>query len=321
MPKISAVMALYNTPYDLLSKTLESILNQTYSDFELLIIDDASSTDYESFLAEFRDERIKYFKLEKNAGPGVARNTGIKKAIGEYIAIVDSDDIYLPQKFEIQVNFLDKNPDISVLSGAFKQSNNGKIPDVLEDDKDIKASMLFNSGLTNAAAMFKKSAFVENNLFYPENINFGEDYSLWISAMFAGIKMANLNEVLMIYTRRQNQLSKTKSDSQISILKELYRKIFSNMDLIFSEQEIDLHYNIGAENFKLIESSDKISNWFDKVIEQNKNLMIFDEKLLFEKKNQALSEYEKIKNRLFKIKLGKHNFCISKQFKLSWEKR
>lgn len=320
-PKISAVMTLYNTPYKLLRKTVKSILNQTLIDFELIVIDDASSIEYKSFFESFNDDRIKYFKLEKNSGPGHARNEGIKKAQGEYIAIVDSDDIYMPKRFEIQKNFLDKNQAISLLSGVFQFSNNKKKSSVLNADKDIKAFMLFNSALTNSAVMFRTDVFIEKNLFYPENLNFGEDYSLWIDAMFSGIKMANLKDKLMIYVRRKNQLSKTKIDMQANILKELYRKIFLNLDLEVSQEEIELHYNIERGNFNTINSVDKISKWFDKIIQHNKKLQIFNEQKLIDKKNITMENVNRFKNRLFKLKILEYNFCIYKPFKITFEKR
>jgi glycosyltransferase involved in cell wall biosynthesis len=320
MPKISAVMALYNTPYEYLKKTVESILNQTFEDFELIVIDDASSIDYMNFFKQFKDERIKYFKLEKNAGPGHARNQGIKKAIGEYVAIVDSDDIYMNNRFELQSEFLDKNPDISLISGGFKQSNNGKIPFVIENNEDIKTAMLFNSSFANPLVMFRKNVFIENGLFYPENINFGEDYELWINAMFKGVKMANLKNVLMIYTRRKNQLSKTKINEQLMILKNLYKKILSNLNINFSQVELDLHYKIYEQDFSNL-NIEEVSIWMDKIISANKNALIFDEQKLIERKESVLSHYKIVKNRLFKIKIKNYNFCIDKKLNFYIEKR
>lgn len=319
-PKISAVMALYNTPYKLLKKTVKSILNQTFADFELIVIDDDSSVQYKEFFDNFDDERIKYFKLDNNEGPGGARNEGIKKALGEYVAIVDSDDIYMPKRFELQKSFLDKNPDISLLSGVLQFSNNKKKSTVMEKDKDIKTFMLFNSALTNAAVMFRKNIFIEKNLFYPEKLTFGEDYSLWLDAMFADIKMANLNENLMIYIRRKNQLSKTKIDKQTSILKDLYKKIFSHLQLDFNQEEIDLHYNIYAQKFGSM-TVKQISDWLDKIIEQNKKLQIFDEQQLTNKKQQTIENFYKFKTRIFKLKILEYNFCIYKPFKITFEKR
>ena len=319
MPKISAVMALYNTPYNYLKATVESILSQTFSVFELIVVDDASSIEYEEFFAEFDDERIKYFKLEKNAGPGNARNVGIKKAAGEYVAICDSDDIYLPKRLELQAKFFDENPDISLTGCSFRFSNRTKLSFVPLEDKEIKTFMLFNSPLSNPSIMFRKEVFSKNNLFYPEDTNFAEDYELWINAMFCGVKMANLKDFLMIYTRRQGQLSKAKEETQIAILKKLYKKILAQMGIEPTQEELDLHHNIYAENFGQITSEKEISDWFDKIIEHNKNL--FDEKTLLDKKNDMLEKYRKIKNRLFKIKIGGNNLCLSKNLSLYIEQR
>jgi len=320
-PKISAVMALYNTPHKLLKRTVKSILTQSFNDFELIVIDDASSIEYKEFFNHFNDDRIKYFRLEQNSGPGHARNEGIKRALGEYVAIVDSDDIYMKNRFELQKEFLDKNTDISLLSGVFQFSNNKKKSSVMEKDKDIKTFMLFNSALTNAAGMFRKNIFIQKNLFYPEKLTFGEDYSLWLDAMFSGIKMANLQDKLMIYVRRKNQLSKTKMEMQANILKDLYKKIFSNLNLEASLEEIELHHNIERGNFNTINSADKISDWFNKIIQHNKKLQIFDEQKLIEKKIQTMENVNRFKNRLFKLKILEYNFCIYKPLKMTLEKR
>lgn len=321
IPKISAIMALYNTPYKLLENTLKSILNQTFSNFELIIIDDASTTDYKNFFGKFNDKRIKYYKQQRNTGPGHTRNEGIKKALGEYIAIVDSDDIYYPQRFQKQLNFLESNPEISIISSAFKFSNKHKIADVLEKDEDIKIALLFNSALSNPAIMFKKEEFIRKNLFYPEDIKFAEDYSLWIDAMFSDIKMANLKQVLMTYTRRKNQLSKSKVEEQGNILKNLYKKIFKNLGIDFSDEDIELHFAINNEDYRSIKSKDAIINWFDKIIEKNDIAKIFNENKLIEKREIILKHLSDAQNRIFKIKLLEYNLCIYKPFKITIEAR
>lgn len=320
MPKISAVMPLYNTPFEYLSATVESILSQTFADFELIVIDDASSVEYSEFFEKFNDERIKYFKLEQNSGPGRARNEGVKKATGEYVALVDSDDISLPERFKLQAEFLDKNPEISILGTSFQFSNRKNPALTIYGEKEIKNFLLFNSPLCNPTVMFRREDLVSKNLFFNEKINFAEDYNLWIDAAFANLKLANLKEVLLIYTRRSGQLSKEKEDIQISILKDLYKEIFAKLDLEATKQELDLHYNIYAQNFNQA-TLEQISNWFDKIIANNQACQIFDEEKLIEKKNEVIKNYNKIKNRLFKLKIGNHNFCISKKLCFYIEKR
>ena len=321
MPKISAVMALYNTPYNYLQSTVESLLNQTFNDFELIVIDDASTVDYSVFFEQFNDERIKYFKLEKNAGPGHARNEGIKKATGEYIANCDSDDVYLPQRLELQAKFLDENPNISLIGTTFRFSNKKRLSVLPLNNADIKTFMLFNSPLCNPTIMFRREEFVSKNLFYPEDINFAEDYELWIDAMFSGVKMANLEDFLMIYTRRAGQLSKEKSEKQIAILKKLYAKILSNIGIEATPAQLELHHNIYTGNFSGIESSEKISKWFDKIIEHNKPALNFNEDKLLEKKIQTIRDFNTHKNRIFKLKIGNYNLCADKLFNISFIKR
>lgn len=320
-PVISAVMALYNTPYDIFKKTVSSILNQTFQDFELIIVDDASSLEYEDFLEKFNDSRIKYLKLEKNAGPGYARNIGIKEAQGEYVAIVDSDDIYMNDKFKKQVNFLNKNPDISLVSGAFKFSNKRRIPPIIEAPEDIKIHLLFNSAITNAAVMFRKTEFLEENLFYPEDINFGEDYLLWIDAMFAGVKMTNLKDILMIYVRRKNQLSKSKKEDQVNILKNIYKSIFERLGIDATQEELDLHYKIYCKNFNKDTNEKDIEIWLDKIIECNKTKQIFDESKLIDEKKKIVFKLNEIKNRIFKLKIADYDICIYKPLTIKIEKR
>lgn len=320
MPKISAVMALYNTPFEFLTPTVKSVLAQSFQNFELIVVDDASTMDYADFFAEFMDERIKYFKLSKNAGPGHARNEGIKKSTGEFVAIVDSDDIYMPNRFEAQLKLFNENPDVSLVSGGFKFSNNGRVSEVTEDNENIKIAMLFNSPLANPLIMFRREVFIANNLFYPESINFAEDYELWINAMFCGIKMANINDVLMIYTRRKGQLSKEKAANQVHILKTLYKKILLNLGLEASEANIDLYYCITSEKFENISSID-LQSWFDDLIERNKSLNLFDENLLSQKKEYMLNRLNDSTNKLFRIKIGNYNLIILKTLKLKLQKR
>lgn len=321
MTKISAIMALYNTPYSYLNATIQSILNQTFKDIELIIVDDASSIDYKEFFQQLNDDRVKYFKLDKNTGPGHARNEGIKMARGEYIAIADSDDIYMPQRFELQAKFLDKHPDISLIGTTFRFSNRKKLSFVPIDDKEIKIFMLFNSPLNNSTIMFRREEFARKNLFYIEDINFGEDYELWINAMFNNVKMANLEDFLMIYTRRPGQLSKARQEKQISILKKLYKKMFTHLGFEASGEELDLHYDIYTEKFKKIGSSKQILNWFDKIIEYNKKMGMFDERTLIAKQEKTIEKYNKVKNRLFKIKIGGYNCCLSKKLRFYTEER
>lgn len=319
MSKVSAVMALYNTPYNLLEATINSILNQTFSDFEFIIVDDKSEIEYEGFLKKFNDARIKYFKLEKNIGPGGARNFGIKQATGEYVAIIDSDDVYFEKRFELQVNFLDKNPDVSILGGSITISTSKRILNLALEDKDVKVSMLFNSPLANPVVMFRRIDLVSRNLFYSEELSFGEDYFLWINSAFEGLKLANLEDGLMVYTRRSNQLSKMKQQNQVEIIKSLYRLMFEKLNWLVSDEEVELHYAIESNRYKEGTKLEEIAAWFDKIIEENKKSRFFDEDILLNKKVQSIQNFQNATQVIFKLKLGKRAFYVFKKpFKLTF---
>jgi glycosyltransferase involved in cell wall biosynthesis len=109
-PEVSVIIPTCNRP-DLLSRAIESVLYQTYSNFECIVVDDASPADSSSVVAGFDDERLEYFEHETNQGASVARNTGIEKAHGEYIAFLDDDDEWLPTKLEKQVELFSELDD------------------------------------------------------------------------------------------------------------------------------------------------------------------------------------------------------------------
>ena len=319
--KLSAVMALYNTPYEYLQKTIESILNQSFQDFELLIIDDCSTIEYEKFLSQFNDSRIKYYKLEKNSGPSNARNYGIKIASGEYIAICDSDDVYEKDRFKLQVEYLNSHPNISVLGGAYKFSNKlNKVIKPKTNVEDLKIELLFNSPFANPIIMLRKNSLIDNNFYFPENLKFAEDYYLWIKLLFAKYEMTNLDEVLMIYTRRSGQLSKQNTEKQKHSLEFVFKTIFENLQIDYTADDIESYYKIAINDFKNIKQTD-IEQLFNKIIEANDIKNIFDNQKLKEKFNYILIQYNKINSRIFKLKIGSKNFCIYKPFKVLLENR
>ncbi|MCQ2789172.1 MAG: glycosyltransferase [bacterium] len=320
MPKVSAIMALYNTPYEYLDKTMKSILAQSFEDFELIVVDDASSIDYKEYFEKFNDKRIKYRKLAKNSGPGVARNSGMLMAQGEYLAICDSDDVYVKDRFKLQVEYLDSHQDVSVLGGAYRFSNKTGVANVITSDDELKIFLLFNSPFANPIMMLRRKFFIDNNLFYSEMLNFGEDYALWVNAMCKKAKTANMKDVLMVYTRRKGQLSKQNNQKQEEALKVVYKNILTKIGMKFSDKDVDMQLQIYQQKFKDMKRED-LSFWFYRLIEANKKSMILPENELLKYRDYVLDRHEKINNRIFKMKIGNKNFCIQKPFKFVIENR
>jgi glycosyltransferase involved in cell wall biosynthesis len=109
-PKVSVITATYNHGY-VIWRAIQSVLKQTYPYFELIIVDDASIDNTLKVVGEFSDPRIRYFKLDKNSGPSSARNYGLKKARGEFVAYLDSDNAWYDEFLETMMNGFDKHPD------------------------------------------------------------------------------------------------------------------------------------------------------------------------------------------------------------------
>ena len=113
MPKVSVNIPVYNGK-EYIRETLESVLKQTYSDFEIIIIDDGSTDETSQIIKEYNDPRIKYF-FQENQGIGKARNAAIRKSGGEYIAFLDQDDLWLPDKLAEQITFIEKRSDLGLV--------------------------------------------------------------------------------------------------------------------------------------------------------------------------------------------------------------
>ncbi len=199
MPIISVVLPLYNG-IKYISEAIESVQNQTFTDWELIIVNDFGSNDGSvELIHEFmkQDSRIVLIQNNERLGLAESLNVGIRHAKGKYIARVDADDPSFPERFERQVEFLEKNPEV-VLCGTMQRS---VLPDRSYDEivpcdaEELKAGLLFGCEISHCSVMFRREVFIENNWWYnPDSI--AEDYDLWTRIMFRG-KLVNIPEVLV----------------------------------------------------------------------------------------------------------------------------
>jgi len=201
MPTITCIMPAYNAE-KYIKEAIESILNQTYSDFEFIIIDDGSSDNTPNIIEEYanKDGRIVYLANEENKGISYTRNRGLAAAKGKYIAVMDADDIAEVERFEKQVEYMEENEDIGVLGSAHiiinENNENGQTVVMPAEDREIRVYALHGSPISNPTAMIRKSVIDENNLRYDEEYDGAEDYELW-QRMTKITKFHNLPEVFM----------------------------------------------------------------------------------------------------------------------------
>lgn len=203
MPKISVIMGLYNTKCkEYLDKSLNSILNQTYKDFELIICDDGSTNDCIKWAKEIvkNDKRVVFIKNKENKGLAYTLNKCLKIAKGKYIARMDDDDISHIDRFEKQIEYLDNN-DVDLVSNNINIFDENGIYNSKKYPRHItKKDFLFNSPIVHPSIMAKKSAFLKVNGYrdIKKTVRV-EDYDLFMRMFYVGIKMDIIQEFLLDY--------------------------------------------------------------------------------------------------------------------------
>ena len=209
--RVSVLMPIYKTPEKYLREAVDSILNQTYTDFELLILDDCPEQSCENIIKSYDDERIKYVKNPHNIGISAARNVLLDMARGEYLAVMDHDDVALPQRLEKETKFLDSHPEIGVVGTWYQRFPATKIKKQYVTDSQIERDLMQNCSILHPSSMIRKSVLLENNIHYDAKYSPAEDYMLWVS-LIGKTKFANIPEVLQKYRDHGHNTSKTQAD-------------------------------------------------------------------------------------------------------------
>ncbi len=235
-PKVSVLLPIYNTKEEYLRQCIQSILNQSYTNFELLIINDSpENTNLDEIINSYQDERIKYFKNEKNIGITPSRNKLIDLAKGEYLAIMDHDDISLSERFTKEVQVLDNNSNIGVVSSWFKSipANIEKKYPIHSDE--IKSGIVRGACfLLHPAAMLRKSLLLKNNLKYEEEFSPAEDFALW-GRLLDKTDFYNIPEILFLYREHEENTSKTQQTKMLTASKQARKVLKKDNPLLFEK--------------------------------------------------------------------------------------
>lgn len=261
--QISVIIPTYNRA-KLLPQAIESVLNQTFQDFELIIVDDGSTDNTEEIVKNFqeKDKRIKYLKHQKNKGPSATRNTGIKNSQGKYIAFLDADDIWLPQKIEIQLNKI-KETNVNVIFSnwyIWNPKNNTKIKAFDSNPIDAKQKNLISSlvkkNFGNSSAILANNSLFKKNLF-DENLRYSEDYDLWFKFFLKRMKIVFITNPLVCCREHNEQTSKDIYQMRLSRL-FIFKKIIKENPNILIKSPILLKKIILLWGYKLIQDFLKI---------------------------------------------------------------
>jgi glycosyltransferase involved in cell wall biosynthesis len=217
MPSLSVVMSVYNAR-EFLEAAIVSILDQTYADFEFVIINDGSTDGSEQIITRFaaKDSRIRLISRE-NRGLAQSLNEGVAASRGEYIARMDADDISLPTRFAAQMSAITELG-VDVLGGAIRHlggERDGQVEKYPLTDADIKFRMLIKSPLAHPAVM-ARAELLRRHPYSPHALQ-GQDYDLWTRLAVAGARFANLAEVCLVYRHQQGQATKRSGARQFEV--------------------------------------------------------------------------------------------------------
>lgn len=197
-PLVSVLMSEYNSNIDLLHESIKSILNQTYSNLEVIVIDDCGKNNVEEIIKEYKDDRIKVYKNDKNRGLAYSLNQAIKKSSGMYLARMDTDDYSYPNRIELQVDFLEKNSQYDLVASRVDWYDGKKIIGETLLYGDVNKERILNgSPIVHPSIMIRKNAIkdIGGYLEYDRC----EDYATWIELFIKGKKMYVLQEKLLRY--------------------------------------------------------------------------------------------------------------------------
>ena len=198
-PIVSILMPVYKTA-SYLREAMDSILSQSFTDYELIVLNDCSPDNADEILDTYSDPRIVRYKGEKNVGLSNILNVGIGMARGKYIARMDSDDVSYPDRLQIQVDYLESHPDIDLVSVGMQLFGAKDDVWVREPNPEkVKINALFHSPILHASSMWRRERFEENGLRFRQEMVPSEDYDLWTRALVKGLKLVNLRQVLYKY--------------------------------------------------------------------------------------------------------------------------
>ena len=215
LPRVTVLMPVFNGE-EFLQEAVESILCQTFPDFELLIINDGSTDGSREILIRLSDPRIRLIHNERNMGLIATLNHGMGLARGEYIARMDCDDVSRPERLAKQVDFLDQNPEVGICGAWFRKFGPGtnKVVRWETEPVAVRASMLFSCTLPHPTVMLRKALFAAHDLLYDAAYPHAEDYDLWSRALNF-MQAANLPEVLLDYRVHPHQVTQRLSEAQV----------------------------------------------------------------------------------------------------------
>lgn len=281
MPLVSVIMPVYNAE-KYVGLAIDSILKQTYTDFEFLIFNDGSSDNTRQVIESFQDPRIKFHDSTTNSGYVTHLNRGIELATGKYIARMDADDISLPERFELQVNFLENHPEVGLCGAWILQFEGNDEPDKRvmyrypADHDEICVALLRHNSFAHPVVMMRRNILIENGLRYDPDYMPSEDARLWVT-LKNYTQLHNIQKVLLRYRKHNNQISTEKHELRRRNTTRIKIELIEEITGPLSDQEKKLYSDIVHKSYS--NSGDEYLSAFftlvNKIITANNSKRIY----------------------------------------------
>lgn len=281
-PKVTVLMPVFNGE-KYLGEAIESILNQTFSDFELLIINDGSTDTSVEIINSYNDPRIRLVQNEENLGLIATLNKGMDLACGEYIARMDCDDVSLPKRLDKQVTYMDKHPNVGVCGTWFRWIDgplHNKTVCWQTDYETIKCGLMFVAMIGHPTALMRTKIFRQHKLYYDFSYIHAEDFELW-SRAWRYCELSNIGETLYLYRAHSDQVSQRCSPEQIRSADKIRMNQLKLLGITPTKEEFEIHKIVSDYHSQKTDNLlERVDKWFCKLIAANRKKEIYSEKAL-----------------------------------------
>lgn len=302
LPLVSVIMPVYNSG-KFLREAINSILNQTYKNIELIIIDDGSSDNSINIVKSYNSEKIKFYINEKNMGVSLTRNKALDLSKGKYIALMDSDDISPLDRIEKQVDFLEKNPDFGLIGGHYESFTEypfytkRKFRKHCLNHIENQVNLNFIGSIAAPTAMFRNDVIKDNNIYFDTDLKVGEDFDFW-RRIGKFTNVTNIDHFLIRYRKHPSNTTKNKDLVDTHMTKSILKSL--------KELNINIE-NEFTENMK-IKDFDSFTRMVSKLKKYEKEDINFEKKYLEKSIDELIFWFYKRHISIYGYKLYRYLF-------------
>ena len=268
-------MSTLNTKEEYLLKSIKSIINQTYPNFEFIIVVDGGND--KQIIDKINDNRIKIIEHNTTKGLATSLNEAIELAKGKYIARMDSDDIAEEDRIEIQLEYMEKRTYVDMTSTFYKEIGNSKkvVMETFTNSDDISAKLFYINPILHPSVMLRKDFLQKNHIKYDENYIYSQDYELWTRIKAKG-KIEIIPQIIMKYRIHNCQISVEKFQKQSELYYEILTRNLEELELKKDDIRYLLMLNSRENNIEIKE----IDDFIKRVIINNKKIKLYNTKAL-----------------------------------------